>query len=71
MPTDLGLLLRVLIARRGHRSVAAAARAAGLSKTQLHDLVRGRRSPTVETLDRVVTALGGTLGELFAEAGPR
>ena len=70
MPTDLGPPLRRLIERKGFRSVSAAARAAEISPSQLWDIIYGSKSPSVDTLDRIVTALGGTLGELFGEDPP-
>jgi DNA-binding phage protein len=65
-PIDLGPRLRALIERKGHRSIRAAAKAAGVNYEQLHTLMQGNKSPRLDTLDRIVTALGGTLAELFA-----
>jgi DNA-binding phage protein len=67
MPIDLGPRLKALIARKGFRSVSAAARHAGISRTQLWDIIRGDKSPNIKTLEAIVTAIGGTLGELFAD----
>lgn len=66
-PIELGTRLKAMIERKGYRSVSAAAKAIGVSRTQLHDIIRGRKSPSVETLERIVEALGGTMGELFAD----
>jgi transcriptional regulator with XRE-family HTH domain len=67
VPDDLGYRLKRFIEQKGFHSVSAAAKACGLSRTQLWDIIHGRKSPTVETLERIVTALGGTMTELFSE----
>ena len=67
MPSDLGPRLRSLIKRKGFRSVSAAAKHSGISRTQLWDIIHGRKSPSVETLERIVKALGATMEELYCQ----
>ena len=69
MPDDLGSRLRALIKRKGFRSVSAAAKLAGISRSQLWDVISGRKSPSVETLERIVDALGATMRDLYCEEG--
>jgi transcriptional regulator with XRE-family HTH domain len=64
---DIGHRLKRFIDQKGFHSVSSAAKACGLSRTQLWDIIHGRKSPTLETLERIVTALGGTMTELFSD----
>lgn len=68
--TPLGPRLRALIWAKGYPSVRAAAKRSGISHGQLANIIAGRVSPTVATLERVVAALGGTMAELY-EPGNR
>jgi transcriptional regulator with XRE-family HTH domain len=61
----LGPRLRALIERKGFPSVRAAASRAGVNHSQLADIIAGRKSPSVATLERIVAALGGTMAELY------
>lgn len=66
---DLGLRLRTLIERkRGLRQVSAIAREAGLSPTHLDQILTGRRSPRLGTLERVLMAIPASGRELFADS---
>jgi transcriptional regulator with XRE-family HTH domain len=49
---------------------ADVAKAAGMNRQQVHRIVMGTvANPNVVTLQRIVEAMGGTLGELFADDG--
>lgn len=65
MPSDLGPRLRRLIAAKGYPSVSAAARDCGLSRTQLWDIINGRKSPSVETLERILATMKATMKDLY------
>jgi len=62
----LGQAFRAARERRG-MTQAAVAELAGLERTYLTDLERGRRNPTITTLERLSRALGVRLADLFAE----
>lgn len=64
---ELGRRLKALIRRKGFRSIRAASFSAGINYSQLSDLIHGRKSPTIETLETIVTALGGTLHDVLCE----
>jgi transcriptional regulator with XRE-family HTH domain len=64
---EIGRRLKALVRRKGFRSVRAAAISAGVNYSQLSDLIHGRKSPTVETLEEIVTKLGGTLHDVLCE----
>jgi transcriptional regulator with XRE-family HTH domain len=69
MPTDLSRRLQALLARQGF-SISEAARQAGMQKQACWLIVTGRNAnPGVETVRRIVEAVGATLGELFADEG--
>jgi transcriptional regulator with XRE-family HTH domain len=59
--------LRRMLDDRGC-SIAEAAKLAGMERQQVWRIVTGKNaSPEVLTLQRIVEAIGGTLGELFAD----
>ena len=59
-------LRRVLDARGC--TIAEAARLAGMPRQQVHKLVTGvNGDPRLSTIEKLVTAIGATLGELFAD----
>lgn len=64
--TLAGRLQRLLAAR--HCTITEAADASGMPKQQVWRIVTGKvENPGVITVQRLVEALGGTLGELFAD----
>lgn len=59
--------LRRLLDARGF-SITEAAKLAGMEKQQVHRIVAGKvKNPGVLTVQRLVEAIGCTLGELFAD----
>lgn len=59
--------LRRLIAARGF-SISEAAKLAGMEKMQAHRIASGANpNPGVLTVERLVAAIGATMGELFAD----
>lgn len=59
--------LRRLLDERGV-GVTEAAKLAGMHKQQVHSILSGENdNPGVKTLERIVSAVGGTLAELFAD----
>jgi transcriptional regulator with XRE-family HTH domain len=66
--TDLAARLQALLARQGF-SISEAARQAGMQKQATWLIVTGRnKNPGVETVRKIVEAVGATMGELFADA---
>lgn len=64
---DLSRRLQALFDRQGF-SISEAARTAGMQKQQVWLIVTGRNAnPGVETVRKLVEAVGATLGELFAD----
>ena len=55
---------------RGDRTQEALAKRAGLSVHVIGKIERQETTPSLETLHRLCSALGITLGEFFATAGP-
>jgi transcriptional regulator with XRE-family HTH domain len=65
----LALRLRRLLDARGY-TAGKAARAAGIDRQMVYRITSGTNdNPRVKTLEAIVTAIGGTLGELFADEG--
>jgi hypothetical protein len=65
--SDLPARLRRALDARGC-TIAEAARLAGMPRQNVHRLVTGGNpDPRVSTLGRLMTAIGATLGELFAD----
>ena len=63
----LAARLQKMLADRGF-SISEAARAAGMEKQQCWRIITGQNSnPGIQTVERIVAAVGGTLGELFAD----
>jgi transcriptional regulator with XRE-family HTH domain len=59
--------LRRMLDERGF-SISEAAREAGMEKQQVHRIVSGKNeNPGVKTVERIVSAMGGTMAELFAD----
>jgi transcriptional regulator with XRE-family HTH domain len=67
---DVGVRLREIRQRRGLtlREVAALG---GVSESFLSQVERGRSNASIATLQRVASALGLTIGDLFESASPR
>lgn len=61
---QLGLRIRFLRQQKGFSQEEFAFRA-HINKNYLSDLENGRRNPTLDILNRLVSALGITLSELF------
>lgn len=64
--SDLGKRLMALIRHRGYSGLKEAAAKTGLSYQQLYDLMSGRKVPRIDTLERIVEQLGGTMRELYS-----
>lgn len=64
----LGAGILAIVERRGFPSLKAACVATGLNYPQVHQIVRGLKSPRAETLERIVTALGGTMAEVYSRS---
>ncbi len=62
----VGARLRELRTSRG-LSLRAASALAGVTPAALSQIERDKNSPSVSTLKRILTALGTTLGEFFAD----
>lgn len=62
-PRQLGLALREIRKRRGLRQ-SEMARRAGITKAMACNYERGRRHPSLQTLDRLLVALEVDLGVL-------
>jgi transcriptional regulator with XRE-family HTH domain len=61
--------LRRMLDDRGC-TISEAARMARMEKQQVWRIVTGKNTnPGVETLQRIVEAVGGTMAELFADEG--
>lgn len=59
--------LRRMLDDRGY-TIAETAKRAGMLKQQVHNIASGDNdNPGVKTLQRIVEAVGGTMGELFAD----
>jgi transcriptional regulator with XRE-family HTH domain len=59
--------LRALIRRKGF-TINSAAEAAGMERQQVWRIVTGKTvNPGILTVQRIVEAIGGTLGELFED----
>lgn len=69
--TPLGQRILDLIAAKGHPHLKAAAASAGVDYVQLLRIVKGDRSPTVDTLERILAALGSSMEELYGGAKKR
>lgn len=68
---DMGFRLKALREKAG-LTLRALGKKAGIAPSYLSNLERNGSSPTLATLQRVLTALGASLEEFFAEAaGPR
>lgn len=66
-PPTLATRLRRVLDARGC-TVAEAARMAEVPRQTVHKIVSGENAnPTVATLETIVTAIGATMGELFAD----
>lgn len=64
-PDDLAARLQSLLDERG-LSIAEVAREAGMAKQQLHAILSGKNpNPGVLTVQRIASAIGVTLAELF------
>ena len=62
--------LQRMLAERGC-SISEAARLAGMEKQQTWRIVTGSNdNPNVKTVERIVTAVGGTMAELFSDEEP-
>lgn len=67
VPLTLSDRLRRMLADRGF-TISEAAKLAGMEKQQVHRIVSGKNpNPGIETLRKITDAMGGTLGELFAD----
>lgn len=60
---DIGPALRLLRESRGLRQNVAAERG-GVTKSMLSAYERGKRRPSLKTLDQLLAALGADLGDL-------
>src|SRR5881227_1297925 len=67
---DLGERLRAIRQLR-RRTLKEIAGAAGLSESFLSQLERGRTNATIATLQRLATALGIDVSDLFGAQSPR
>jgi transcriptional regulator with XRE-family HTH domain len=67
---ELGERLRAIRQRR-HKTLREVAGAAGLSESFLSQLERGRTNATIATLQRLSTALGIDVSDLFAASANR
>jgi transcriptional regulator with XRE-family HTH domain len=68
--TELGERLRAIRVLR-RLTLREVAQAAGVSESFVSQLERGRSSASVATLQRLATAVGIEISDLFAESGPR
>jgi transcriptional regulator with XRE-family HTH domain len=70
---DMRVLGDILYERRIARGLTQQelAEAAGIQRTYISDIERGRRNVTVFVLTRIAVALGTTLGQLFRSAENR
>lgn len=58
MPRDkLAAALKAALAKAGHESTYAAAKATGLESRQLGQILKGEVSPTLDTVERILSAI--------------
>lgn len=68
-PNHIGERLRVLIDQSGLYP-AAVARRAGMDRQTLHNILKGVRNPGLDTIERLLAAIGMRLSALDAPTAP-
>jgi transcriptional regulator with XRE-family HTH domain len=57
--------LRILIHRKGYTPTAVA-QLCGMSKQQMHQIVKHNKDAETRTVERILEQIGATMGELYA-----
>ncbi len=62
---EIGLLITAARKRAGYKTVYAMAKATGLSPGHIAELERGKFSPSLDTLERILAAIGWEVVVIF------